>query len=178
MSDRGGADGAEQPVTAGVFRWETLRIVEPCVLPYENPIYGVTVEVELVSGMAVKCFRADDGRFYFCHGLTFGGADAPGGAVSPYSRDEVGKILAGLHEEIADARAAPGDVLVWYGANGEAIHSAIVVLPVALPNGKVLDYATVVRSKNGRRPAADTTLRRLVDDPDGYGESYRAYRRK
>jgi hypothetical protein len=178
MLENAGTEGAEHPARPGIFRWESLRVVEASFLPYEEPIFGSTVEIGLVSGSVVKCFRADDGKFHFCHGLTFGGVSAPGGAISPYSQGEVGKILNDLYEKIAEIRAMPGDILVWRDFNGDAIHSAVILLPVAVPGGKVLEYSTVMRSKNGIRLAADVPLQLLIDAPDGYGESYTIYRRK
>jgi hypothetical protein len=68
-----------------IFRWETLRKVGTDVLPFLVPVPGFVMEVELISGRRVSVFQAEDGRFYFCHGLSFGGKDAPGGPISPYS---------------------------------------------------------------------------------------------
>jgi hypothetical protein len=71
----------------------TLREVGPHTLYYQPPVHGRVFEVELMSGAMVQVFRAADNRFYFCHGLTFGGKQAPGGAVSPFSGRDVRTIL-------------------------------------------------------------------------------------
>src|SRR5436853_6192481 len=76
-----------------LFKWESMRDVGALTLPYEQPIQGKVFEVELSSGPRVQVFRAGDGQFYFCHGLTFGGKHAPGGAVSPFSGTDVRTIL-------------------------------------------------------------------------------------
>src|SRR5262249_11627288 len=99
-----------------IFRWETLREARPHTLDYKEPVRGRVFEVELTSGPVVEVFRADDGHFYFCHGLTFGGTEAPGGAVSPFSGKPVQIILANHYTLVApEAGAVAGDVLVWRG---------------------------------------------------------------
>jgi hypothetical protein len=67
----------EEAMPLSVFKWETLKEVGPHTLPFKEPVSGKVLEVELTSGHKVEVFRADDGLFYFCHGLTFGGKDAP-----------------------------------------------------------------------------------------------------
>ena len=90
--------------------------VGPWTLSYDEPVHGKVFEVELVSGPKVRVFRADDGQFYFCHGLTFGGKEAPGGAASPFSGKDVRTILD-HHYRLVDpeAGAVQGDILVWRG---------------------------------------------------------------
>jgi hypothetical protein len=162
-----------------LFQWETLREVGSHTLPYKVPVHGVILRVELTSGHTVNVFRAADRQFYFCHGLTFGGKDAPGGAVSPFSGEDVRTILEHhFHLVDPETSAAPGDVLIWRGAGDETPHSAILATPVAPPGKTYLDYDSLLRSKNGQLPEATLTLRSLVDGPDSYGESYNVYRRK
>src|SRR5438128_1664625 len=62
-----------------IFKWDAMCEVGPHALPFQEPVQGKIFEVELTSGHRVNTFRADDGQFYFCHGLTFGGKEAPGG---------------------------------------------------------------------------------------------------
>ena len=172
----------EQTAACGhesIFRWDTLRDLGPHTLPFKEPIPGRILEVELTSGHTITVFRADDGLFYFCHGLTFGGKDAPGGPVSPFSGKGVRTILDNHYAWVdpeTDARA--GDVLVWHGPSDETPHSAILIVPVVLAGQNYLDYSCLLRSKNGKLPEAEMTLERLVAGPDSYGESYRVYRRK
>jgi hypothetical protein len=68
-----------------LFKWETLRELGPWTLRYEQPVQGKVCQVELTSGPKVQVFRAEDRQFYFCHALTFGSKEAPGGAASPFS---------------------------------------------------------------------------------------------
>ncbi len=162
-----------------LFNWDTLREIGPCPLPYKEPVPGKAFEVELTSGHKINVFRSDDGTFYFCHGLTFGGTDAPGGAISPFSGEGVRAILEnhyGLVDPESDAVA--GDIVVWWGPEGETPHSAVLIRPVVRPGRRILDYASVLRSKNGELPEADTTLQKLADGPQSYGESYNVFRRK
>jgi hypothetical protein len=149
------------------------------MLPFKEPVLGKTFEVELTSGPKVKVFRADDGQFYFCHGLTFGGKEAPGGAVSPFSGQDVRTILDN-HFRLVDPESAaiPGDIMVWKGPGGETPHSAILTNPVVPPSHNSLDYNSVLRTKNGKLPETTMTLEKLVDGPESYGESYNVYRRK
>jgi hypothetical protein len=168
-----GADGG-----SSIFKWETMRELGPHALMYEQPIPGKILEVELTSGPPVRVFRTDDGQMYFCHGLTFGGKDAPGGAVSPFSGSDVLTILEnhyqGVHPESA---AIAGDILVWAGTGGDTPHSAILTAPVVEPGKDYLDFASRLHSKNGRLPEAETTLEELVEGEQGYGETYNLFRR-
>jgi hypothetical protein len=162
-----------------VFRWETLREVASHVLPFKEPVRGKTFEVELTSGPKVHVFRAEDGQFYFCHGLTFGGKEAPGGAVSPFSGKDVQTIIEN-HYRLVDPEgvAVAGDILIWWGPGGQTPHSAILTDPVVPPGKNYLDYRSQLRSKNGKLPEAMMTLEKLVDGPESFGESYSVYRRK
>src|SRR5438270_12963916 len=89
------ADASER---APIFRWETMREVGPHTLPFKEPVQGKIFRVALTSGHPVNVFRADDGLFYFCHGLTFGGKEAPGGAVSPFSGTDVQVIVKNFYQ--------------------------------------------------------------------------------
>jgi hypothetical protein len=161
-----------------IFRWDTIREVGPETLPFPAPIAGLTLEIELTSGSRIKVFRADDGAFYFCHGLTFGGKNAPGGAVSPYSGKAVTTILADFFKRVVpEANAIAGDIVVWYDLDGPS-HSAILVKPIAAAHEDRLDYSSVLRSKNGYYPEATVTLQALVEEPGDYGETYVIYRRR
>jgi hypothetical protein len=173
------SEPTEIPESAPIFKWETLRVVGPYLLRYKEPIHGQTCEVELSSGQKVNVFRADDGQFYFCHGLTFGSKDAPGGALSPFSGEDVQTILTS-HYSLVDpeSKAVAGDILVWRGPSGKTPHSAILINPVVTAGKHYLDYDSTLRSKNGMEPEATMTLLQLVEGPDGYGESYNVFRRK
>lgn len=162
-----------------VFKWETLREVGPRTLHYEQPLQGKVFEVELSSGPKVQVFRAEDGQFYFCHGLTFGGKHAPGGAVSPFSGKDV-RIILDNHYRLLEreSEAVRGDILVWRGPGCDTPHSAILTEPVVRPGSQYLDYASKVQTKNGRLPEAEITLERLTGDEFIYGDSYTVYRRK
>jgi hypothetical protein len=162
-----------------IFKWQTMREIGPHALPFKDPVHGKTFEVELTSGPTIRVFRADDGQFYFCHGLSFGGTQAPGGAVSPFSGQDVWIILEN-HYRLVDPESAAedGDVLVWCGPSGETPHSAILTGAVVLPGTSYLDVRSQLRSKNGKLPEATMTLQQLVEGPQGYGESYNVYRRR
>ncbi|MBI2808984.1 MAG: hypothetical protein HYX68_28710 [Planctomycetes bacterium] len=160
-----------------IFRWDTIRDLEPDVLPYAVPVPGIKIEIELTSGNRIEAFRADDGQFFFCHGLSFGGIDAPGGPVSPYSGKDVSTILNDFYTRVEpEATAVAGDVVVWYDLNGGPIHSATLINPIATTRGDRLDYASVLCSKSGKRPQANMTLESLVEGPASYGESYVVFR--
>ncbi len=97
-----------------------MREVTRRSLAFEEPVSGGVFEVELMCGAIVEVFRANDCQFYFCHGLTFGGKDAPGGAVSPFSGKAV-RTIVGNHYRLVDpeSQAVAGDrVLVWIGQTG------------------------------------------------------------
>jgi hypothetical protein len=146
-------------------------------LPH-GPVHGTILEVELTSGQRVQVFRSDDGQFYFCHGLTFGGKEAPGGAVSPLSGPSVQAILDNHFRPVEpESAAVAGDILVWYGPGGQTPHSTVLTVPVILPGKSYLDYSSQLRSKNGKLAEATLTLEQLVDGRESYGESYNVYRR-
>jgi hypothetical protein len=169
---------ADAPEPGSLFRWETLKEVGPHTLNYREPVPGKVLEVELTSGQKVNVFRADDGQVYFCHGLTFEGKAAPGGPVSPFSGKDVQTILdhhfQPVHPETA---AAPRDILVWGGLDGDTPHSAVLADPLVLPGKTQLDYSSQVRTKNGRLPEETMRLERLAGDEFGYGDSFNVYRR-
>jgi hypothetical protein len=130
----------------------------------------------LPSGPTVRVWRADHGQEYFCHGLTFGGKEAPGGAVSPLG-DYVPTILGGHYVPIPEDQARPGDILVWRGASAnDVVHSAILTDAFVTPGKNYLDYAVKLQTKNGILPETSMTLGRLIEN--FFGESYNAYRRR
>jgi hypothetical protein len=163
------------PSPPSIFRWDTLREIGRDDLLFEVGLFtGRMLEVELTNGVTIRVWRADDGKAYFCHGLTFGGKDAPGGAVSPYTGRPVVAILRGFYDLIPEAEARAGDILVWSGiAPNTTPHSAVLLAPVVVPGKTYLSDTTLLRSKNGMEPEADTTLYLLTED---YQESYAAYR--
>src|SRR5687768_17101732 len=111
-----------------------MKDVGPHTLPYREPVHGTIFEVELTSGAKVHVFRADDGRMYFCHGLTFGGKDAPGGLVSAFSGGDVRTILDNHYRPVLpESAAVPGDILVWEESDGNTPHSAVLTDPVVAP---------------------------------------------
>jgi hypothetical protein len=95
-----------------LFKWETVREIGPHDLGYQPAVPGKLCEVELTSGVVVRAWRADDGQEYFCHGLTFGGKSAPGGALSPFTGPAVETILQQHFQPVPEAEAQPGDILV------------------------------------------------------------------
>jgi hypothetical protein len=148
------------------------------LLPYESPVAGVVLAVELKCGSTVEVFRADDCQFYFCHGLTFGGVHAPGGPVSPFSGRDIQTILDNYYARVdPESQAVAGNILVWHGLDPEKPHSAILILPVITQGANLLDDDTLLRSKNGKMAESEYTLFNLTDGPNSYGESYNVYRR-
>jgi hypothetical protein len=88
-----------------IFKWETLREVGPYDLRYAVPVPGKLYEVELTSGPGVQVWRASDGQQYFCHGLTFGGKEAPGGPISPFSGRPVETIMCSGDDNVQGPEA-------------------------------------------------------------------------
>jgi hypothetical protein len=159
-----------------LFKWETLREIGPHDLGYAPPVPGKMCEVELTSGATVQAWRADDGQQYFCHGLTFGGKDAPGGPISPFTGRAVETILEHHYEPVPEAEAKPGDILVWRGVAPDTTpHSAVLTDMIIVAGKTYLDDATRLQSKNGMLPEQNLPLRGLIRD---YGESYNVFRRR
>ncbi len=162
-----------------IFRWETLRVIRPRVLRYKEPVHGFQLEVELITGSRIEVFRSDDGQFFFCHGLTFGGKDAPGGAISPFSGSDVAKILSDFFVRIEPETAAvEGDKAIWHDADGSPMHSAILTKRIVTEGENRLDELAEFRTKNGKFPETTETLRKLTDGPESYGEAYFIYRHR
>jgi hypothetical protein len=160
-----------------IFMWETLKEVGPQDLRYQDgTVAGKILQVELTTGETVHVWRAQNGQEYFCHGLTFGGKDAPGGAASPVGQD-IPTILRRHYEAVREAQARAGDILVWRGVGAnDVVHSAILTDVRVAPGMNHLDYAAGLQTKNGLLPEANMTLEDLIEN--FYGESYNAYRRR
>ena len=115
-----------------IFKWETMTAITADDLHFKGlPIPGTMYEIELTSGPTVRVWRSNDGQQYFCHGLTFGGKDAPGGAVSPYTGKPVEIKIQEHFRPIPETAARAGDILVWKGIAPETTpHSAILTSPL------------------------------------------------
>ena len=169
---------AGSPEGGLLFRWETLRQVGTHPLNYRPPVPGKMCEVELIGGQVIRVWRADDGQSYFCHGLTFGGKEAPGGPVSPFTGQSVEVILREYYRVLdPETLAKPGDICVWMapGVPESTPHSAVLVEPVVVPGQNYLDYSSKLRTKNGMSPETVMTLEDLVGL---YGETYNVFTRK
>jgi hypothetical protein len=157
-----------------IFRWDTIKELGPHDLFFRSPVQGMECEIELTSGTKILVWRADDGQQYFCHGLTFGGVQAPGGAISPFSGWSVEAILRNHYEATAEAEAKPGDIVVWKGAAPNTTpHSAILKEPAFASGQASLHETTRLRSKNGIKPDTNLALDRLLDE---YGDSFIVHR--
>jgi hypothetical protein len=162
-----------------IFKWETMRLLGSRTLHYGEPVHGSVVEVQLISGPKAHGFRSDDGEFYFCHGLTFGGKQAPGGAWSPFSGKDVRAILDNHYFLVnPESKAVGGDIVIWRGLSDDTPHSAILSQPVVRQGSEDLDYSSMVQTKNGRIPEMEIMLERLIGDEFTYGDSFQVYRRK
>lgn len=160
-----------------LFKWESLKEIGPHQLTYKMPIPGKAYEIELASGPKIRVWRADDGQTYFCHALSFGGKEAPGGPISPFSGKDVQVILENHYTLVEpESSASAGDILVWQGLDEITPHSAILVEPVAEVGKEYLAYASLLLTKNGIMPETTMTLEQLI--VDYYGESYDVYRRR
>lgn len=160
------------------FRWGSLRTIQKHDLNTRPAVPGMMLEVELTSGETIRVWRGDDGQSYFCHGLTFGGKDSPGGPISPYTGPPVETILARFFAEvIPEVLAKPSDIVVWRSPDPleSTPHSAIITQPVVLIGTNYLGYETKLLTKNGVRPEVEMTFEDLVAI---YGETYNVYSRK
>jgi hypothetical protein len=160
-----------------LFKWETLKEVGQDNLQSKGALVpGKMYEIELTSGRIIRVWRADDGQQYFCHGLTFGGKEAPDGAISPYTGWSVETILREHYQMIPEGEARGSDILVWHGLAPETTpHSAILIDPVIVQGRGYLDEATMLQTKNGLSPETIMSLGTLIER--FYGESYNAYHR-
>ncbi len=165
---------ADEPI----FKGETMKAIgkDGFTRPDKTTVPGKAFEVELTTGDKIHVWRADNGEDYFCHGLTFGGKAAPGGAISPYGR-YVPTILRGYYEPVPEAEARAGDILVWRGPSAnDVIHSAILTDPGVLGGQNYLDEAARLQTKNGLAPETNMSLEEIISD--FYGESYNVFRKR
>ncbi len=162
---------------SAIFQWDTVREIGFHVLQYQAKLVpGKKCTIDLQSGKTIRVWRAEEGQQYFCHGLTFGGKDAPGGAVSPYSGQSVETILHEFFQSVPETQAQVEDILVWRGiAPDSTPHSALLKGPLLTSGKNNLQEMSKVRSKNGLLPEATMTLADLILI---YGESYNVYRRR
>ena len=65
---------------------------------------------------------------------------------------------------VPESAAVTGDILVWQGLGQDTPHSTVLTEPIVLPGTERLDYATKVRTKNGRLPETEMTLEHLTGD--------------
>jgi hypothetical protein len=160
-----------------MFQWDTLKEIGPHELHYQGkPVPGKVYEMELTSGKSILVWRSEDGQQYFCHGLTFGAREAPGGAISPYTGKPVETILEEYYQMNPEGQARAGDILVWRGVAPETTpHSAILTDPILAQGKSYLADSTRLQTKNGLSPETNVTLEELIAI---YGESYNAYRRR
>lgn len=158
-----------------IFRWDTLREIDLHSLWRQGKwVAGKRCEIDLTNGKMIRTWKSDDGREYFCHGLTFGGKEAPNGAISPYTGIDVETILQGYYDMILEGDTRAGDILVWRGIPPETTpHSAI--LTEAAKSASRLDYAVRLHSKNGLAEEGRFSLAELID---AYGETYSPYRKR
>jgi hypothetical protein len=168
------ADGYEQ---RPIFRWDSLKKIGPHEIQYQgNPVPGKAYDIELTGGKTVRVWQSDDGRQYFCHGLTFGGKAAPGGIISPYTGAPVETILQEHFQMIPEDQSHAGDILVWHGIAPQTTpHSAILIDPVVVQGKAHLDQRSRLQTKNGLSPEANRTLEQLIAV---YGDSYTVHRRR
>jgi hypothetical protein len=117
-------------------------------------------------------FRTDVSGTYNCHGLTFASRrtripDSPSIALI---------INHDRYELIKDHRdVKPGDVVIYYGSDGDPSHSGIVLenTPPVLLEDTPPVYSPLVLSKWGSGPEAIHSLR---DVPSLYGENHQFFR--
>jgi len=161
-----------------MFKWETLKEVGTQDLQHQGQVYpGKVYEVQLTNGQRINAWVADDRLQYFCHGLTFGGKDAPGAPVSPFTGRPVETILEGYYHPIPDSQARANDILVWKGVPPETTpHSAILTEARLEPGEEYLSETTTrLQTKNGLFPETNVPLRDLIRI---YTDNYNAYRRR
>jgi hypothetical protein len=165
-------------VNEPLFEWETLQEAGRLDLQYQGKtVPGKVYDIQLTSGPVVRVWRSEDCQQYFCHGLTFGGKQAPGGPVSPFTGKSVETLLEWHYDIIAEEQARPGDILVWRGPTPETTpHSAVLTDARLDPRQSYLDEtATRLQTKNGLSPEANLSLGQLISI---YGESYNVYRKR
>src|SRR4051794_17349117 len=116
-----------------------LQELGPYTLKFAAPLPGKIIEVELTNGQKIHVWRSDDLQQYFCHGLTFGGKDAPGGPLSPFTGRPVETLLHGYYAAVPEDQAQAGDILVWRApAPDSTPHSAVLTHPVITPGKRYL----------------------------------------
>ncbi len=165
-------------VSTDLFRWDTLRVVGPQSLWYPLNVSGSIVEAELVDrpGTWISAWKPDDGVTYFCHGLTFGGSQAPGGPVSPISSNSIQTIVGASFREIGnESLARPGDIVVWTDPITGVVNHSAIVFDVRIDRIRnCLDLDAEFLSKEGIDPLRIVNLDEMSQT---YGGMYKVYLR-
>jgi hypothetical protein len=143
--------GADMP-RAPILDWGRARLVGPSNVNGHGD--GQRFEIPLRGGGVAHAWRPGasvrgDAR-YWCHGLSFGGVNAPGGPFSIDNRD-VDRVLRAGYNQFPIRSARAGDVVIWRRRNGDVAHSAILT-EVQLNRDNFIADRTRFDSKDANNP--------------------------
>lgn len=137
------------PPTLRRVKWSTAQDTGQDVYPWGSGPIGDVYEVETDAGTKIPAWKPHDGRTYWCHGYTFGGAATSRGPFSIWGQ-QVPTVLADDGWKHAYSCVAQrGDILV-FSANNVA-HSGIVHSAFE-PGGIIDENTSMLNSKWGQLP--------------------------
>ena len=139
-------DDAE-PATLRRVQWSTAQDTGRNSYPWGSGPKGDVYEVETDAGTKIPAWKPHDGRTYWCHGYTFGGAAASGGPFSVWGSSVPTVLKDDGWQRAFSCVAQAKDILV-FAANNVA-HSGIVHSTFE-PGGIVDESTSMLDSKWGQ----------------------------
>jgi hypothetical protein len=137
----------EGPPTIRRVNWSAARDTGRDSFPWGSGPKGDVYEVETDAGTKIPAWKPHDGRTYWCHGYTFGGATATGGPFSIWGNSVRTVLNDDGWQPAFSCVAGRGDILV-FAANNVA-HTGIVH-SVFEPGGTVDETTSMLDSKWGQ----------------------------
>jgi hypothetical protein len=138
-----------EPATLRRVKWNTARDTGQDSYPWGSGPNGDVYQVETDAGRRIPAWKPHDGRTYWCHGYTFGGARASGGPFSIWGNEVRTVLKDDGWKQPYSCVAQPGDILVC-SANNVA-HSGIVHSAFE-PRGIIDEARSMLDSKWGQGP--------------------------
>src|SRR6266542_768858 len=130
-------------------KWNTARDTGKDSFPWGSGPKGDIYEVKTDAGTKIDAWKPHDGKTYWCHGYTFGGAAALAGPFSIWGQDVPTVLQDDGWQSAFSCVAQRADILVFSGNN--VAHSGIVN-SVFEPGGIVDENNSMLDSKWGQLP--------------------------
>jgi len=132
-------------------RWNPNTDTGTDSYPWRTGPHGDVLTAATDGGTPIEIWRPHDGRTYWCHGFTFGGATAQGGPYSFWGRAIPAVLQDDGWRPVDSCVARSGDIMIFYDQSGHEAHSGII-RHLSAPGGSVDEAASTLESKWGMLP--------------------------